>query len=120
MSIILEITSPAVYILKPQDEIETRFDIKADGNEQVNIYYRLVDGSFFAPENRKEAIFSGNAFVIAGASPSITLTAPKEAGDFRLWFSTSADFSNQRAVRVIVSIAEVETTSEAMLLKDVE
>ena len=118
MSSNLEIINSDVFILRPYSELDVRLKIDSEKNEQVNIYYKLIDCRNFKDDGSNELVSTGSAVIAVSYTPSLTLRAPEQSGDYRLWVSLTSDFAQARAVRVIVSVTKVEVNPEIALFKD--
>ena len=114
----LEIINSDVFILRPYSELDVRLKIDSQKNEQVSIYYKLVDCRNFKDDGSNDLVFMGSVVIAVSFSPSLTLRAPEQSGDYRLWVSLTPDFIEARAVRVIVSVTKVEVSPEIALFKD--
>ncbi len=118
MSSNFEIVNSDVFILKPYSEIEIRFKIDCEKGQQATIYYKLIDCRTFKDDGSNAVIASGNAVISPATLPSLLITSPEQTGDYRLWVSLTPDFSEARAVRVIVTTTKVEVNPDISLFKD--
>ncbi len=118
MSLNFEIVNSDVYIVRPYSELDIRLKINSEKGEQINIYYRLIDCRHFKENGSNEVVSNGNLTILVSSMPSLSLRAPEKSGDYRLWLALSPEFSEARAVRVIVSVTKTEVSPDISLLKD--